>query len=104
MIVTLASSVIGQLTVTFYQPAGFEPFALVAILACLALVPTALSSSRAPDPLHEVRFDFKRLIRVSLIAVIAMSRVEDDPRQLFLNAPPTTAHGRCARWSSVQPG
>jgi len=71
MIVTLASSVIGQLTVTFYQPAGFEPFALVAILACLALVPTALSSSRAPDPLHEVRFDFKRLIRVSPIAVVA---------------------------------
>lgn len=71
MIVTLASSVLGQLTVTLYQPAGFEPFAIVAILACLALIPTALSSGRAPEPLHEVRLNFRRLIRLSPIAVVA---------------------------------
>jgi MFS family permease len=71
MIVTLASSVLGQLTVTLYQPAGFEPFAIVAILACLALIPTALSSGRAPEPLHEVRLNFRRLIRLSPVAVVA---------------------------------
>ncbi|EHQ52465.1 Membrane protein, major facilitator transporter family protein [Ectothiorhodospira sp. PHS-1] len=71
MVVNLASSVLGQLAVMFYQPGGFEPFVIVAILACLALIPTALSSSRAPEPLHEVKLDFKRLIRVSPIAVVA---------------------------------
>jgi MFS family permease len=70
MIVNLASSVIGQLTVTFYSPRGFEPFVLVAILASLSLIPTALSSSRAPDPLHEVKLDLRRLVRVSPIAVV----------------------------------
>ena len=71
MIVNLASSVLGQLAVTVFSPSGFEPFVLVAILACLALVPTALSSSRAPDPLHEVKLDIRRLIRLSPIAVVA---------------------------------
>jgi MFS family permease len=71
MVVNLASSVMGQLVVTLYSPAGFAPFVLVAILACLALIPTALSSSRAPDPLHEVELDIRRLIRVSPIAVVA---------------------------------
>lgn len=71
MVVNLASSVMGQLVVTLYSPSGFEPFVLVAILAALALVPTALSSSRAPDPLHEVKLDIRRLIRVSPIAVVA---------------------------------
>ncbi len=71
MIVNLASMVIGQLTVTVYGPAGFEPFVLVAIVASLALVPTAISSTRAPDPLHEVKLDIRRLIRVSPIAVVA---------------------------------
>ena len=71
MVVNLASSVMGQLVVTLYSPAGFEPFVLVAILASLALVPTALSSSRAPDPLHETKLDIRRLIRVSPIAVVA---------------------------------
>jgi MFS family permease len=71
MIVNLASSVLGQLTVTLYSPAGFEPFVLVAILASLSLIPTATSSSRAPDPLHEVKLDIRRLIRVSPIAVVA---------------------------------
>jgi MFS family permease len=71
MIVNLVSQVIGHLTVTFYQPAGFEPFAVAAILACLALVPTALSSGRSPEPLHEVRLDLRRLLRVSPIAVVA---------------------------------
>jgi MFS family permease len=71
MMVNLASSVLGQLAVTVFSPSGFEPFAVVAILACLALVPTALSSSRAPDPLHEVRLDIRQLGRVSPIAVVA---------------------------------
>jgi MFS family permease len=71
MVVNLASSVLGQLAVTFFSPSGFEPFVVVAILACLALVPTALSSSRAPDPLHEVRLDIRRLVKVSPIAVVA---------------------------------
>ena len=63
MIVTLATSVLGQLAVTVYGPADFEPFALAAILACLALIPTALSSGRTPEPLHEVKLDFRRLVR-----------------------------------------
>ena len=71
MIVNLASSVIGQLTVMLFEPGGFEPFVIVAILGCLALIPTALSSGRAPEPLHEVKLDFRRLIRVSPIAVMA---------------------------------
>ncbi len=71
MLVNLASSVAGQLAVTLYSPAGFEPFVLVAILACVALVPTALSSGRAPEPLHQVRLDLRRLVRASPIAVFA---------------------------------
>lgn len=71
MIINLASSVLGQLVVTLYSPAGFEPFVLVAILACLALIPTALCAGRAPTPLHEVKLDLRRLMRVSPIAVAA---------------------------------
>ncbi|MEY6432971.1 MFS transporter [Thioalkalicoccus limnaeus] len=75
MVVNLASSVFGQLAVMTFQPGGFEPFVVVAILAALSLVPTALSSSRAPNPLHEVRLDFRRLIRVSPVAVVACAGV-----------------------------
>lgn len=71
MIVTLASSVLGQMTVTLYGPGDFKPFALAAILACLALIPTALSSGRTPEPLHEVKLDFRRLFHWSPIAVVA---------------------------------
>ncbi len=71
MIINLASSVLGQLVVMVYSPAGFEPFVLVAILACLALIPTALCAGRAPTPLHEVKLDIRRLMRVSPIAVAA---------------------------------
>lgn len=71
MMVNLASSVIGHLTIMIYQPGGFEPFIVIALLACLALIPTALSSARAPEPLHEVRLDVRKLLQASPIAVVA---------------------------------
>jgi hypothetical protein len=46
-------------------------FAIGAILYCLALLPTALSTAQHPQPLKTARLDIRRLYRNSPVAVIA---------------------------------
>jgi MFS family permease len=70
MLVNLAGAVLGQLGAGLIGTAGFEPFVAAAILGCLALLPTALSSGRAPEPLARARLDLQRLFRVSPIAAV----------------------------------
>ena len=46
--ISLCVLMAGQFLLTAYDPAGFEPFALIAILIAIALVPVSLT--RAPEP------------------------------------------------------
>ena len=46
--ISLCVLMAGQFLLTVYDPAGFEPFALIAILIAIALVPVSLT--RAPEP------------------------------------------------------
>lgn len=70
--VNLGASTAGQLMLTIGDPNGFLFFALGAIFYCLALVPTALSTSRTPAPLVSVRLDIRGLWRNSPVAVFAV--------------------------------
>ncbi|EKE44785.1 membrane protein, major facilitator transporter family [Oceaniovalibus guishaninsula JLT2003] len=70
--VNLAASTAGQLMLTLGDPAGFTFFALGAIFYCLALVPTAISSTSTPAPLVSVRLDLRGLWRNSPVAVFAV--------------------------------
>lgn len=70
--VNLAASTAGSLMLTIGDPAGFLFFALAAIFYCMALVPTALSSSSTPAPLVTVRLNLVALWRNSPVAVFAV--------------------------------
>jgi len=70
--VNLAATTAGQMVVATGNPAGFLFFALAAIVYCLALVPTALSTVQAPAPLTLVSLDVKTLWRNSPVSVVAV--------------------------------
>lgn len=70
MLIILAGSVIGQMATAVLPAAGYQPFVLVAMLACLALLPTALNAGRSPAPLTEFRLDLRGLFRTSPIAAV----------------------------------
>jgi MFS family permease len=70
MMINLAGSMIGQMAVAGTGVRGFEPFAWIAILACMALLPTALSNQPSPQPLARARLDLGMLFRVSPIAAV----------------------------------
>ncbi|OAN80642.1 MFS transporter [Sulfitobacter sp. EhC04] len=70
--VNLAASTAGSLMLTVGDPAGFLFFALAAIFYCMALVPTALSSSSTPAPLVTVKLNLAALWRNSPVAVFAV--------------------------------
>ncbi len=70
--VNLGATTAGQLLLTTGDPYGFVFFAVAAIFYCLALVPTAISSTTTPAPLVSVRLDLKALWRNSPVAVIAV--------------------------------
>jgi len=70
--VNLAASTAGSLMLTVGDPAGFLFFALAAIFYCMALVPTALSSSSSPAPLVTVKLNLAALWRNSPVAVFAV--------------------------------
>ena len=76
MMVTLLASTGGQLAVTLGPPeaaySGFVFFVLAAMAYCLALVPTALSTTTTPAPLVSVRLDLAGLWRNSPVAVVAV--------------------------------
>ncbi len=67
--VNLAATTAGQMVLTLGSTAGYAFFVLAAVVYCAALVPTAISSSAAPNPLVSVRLDLPRLWRNSPVAV-----------------------------------
>jgi hypothetical protein len=68
--VVFAGSTAGQLLMVITPPNPFFFFAIGAILYCLALLPTALSTAQHPQPLKTARLDIRRLYRNSPVAVI----------------------------------
>ena len=74
--VTLLASTGGQLAVALGPPeaaySGFVFFVVAAMAYCLALVPTALSTTATPAPLVSVRLDIAGLWRNSPVAVVAV--------------------------------
>ncbi|RVT82715.1 MFS transporter [Rhodobacteraceae bacterium CCMM004] len=73
--VNLFASTGGQMLLTLGDTAGFTFFVAAAIFYCLALVPTAISSSQSPAPLLSVSLDLKALWRNSPVAVFAVFMV-----------------------------
>ncbi len=73
--VNLGATTAGQLMLTTGDPNGFTFFAIAAIFYCLALVPTAISSTSTPAPLVHVSLDLKALWRNSPVAVIGVGFV-----------------------------
>ncbi|WP_375692007.1 MFS transporter [Pseudooceanicola sp. LIPI14-2-Ac024] len=70
--VNLAAVTAGQMSIAFGDTTGFTFFAIGAIFYCLALVPTALSTSASPLPLTSVKLDLPGLWRNSPVAVAAV--------------------------------
>lgn len=67
--VNLLGATAGQMSITLGETGGYTFFVVGAILYCLALVPTAISSSTSPKPLVSVKLDVGALWRNSPIAV-----------------------------------
>jgi MFS family permease len=67
--VNLAATTAGQMALTLGNTAGYAFFVLAGVVYCAALVPTAISSSAAPNPLVSVRLDLRALWRNSPVAV-----------------------------------
>ena len=72
MMVTLAASTFGQLSLTLGTPNDYAFFVVAAIFYCFALLPTALSSSSAPIPLVKARLDLMALWHNSPVSVVAV--------------------------------
>ena len=70
--VNLSAATLGQLVISLGDISDFTFFAIGAIFYCLALAPTALSTSAHPAPLTSVKLDPGALWRNSPIAVAAV--------------------------------
>ncbi|MCT4685102.1 MAG: MFS transporter [Roseicyclus sp.] len=70
--VNLVAVTAGQMAISLGDASGFLFFAVAGIVYCLALVPTALSTSASPAPLTSVRLDLRALWRNSPVAVVAV--------------------------------
>lgn len=70
--VNLTAVTAGQMSVALGDVSGFLFFVVGAIFYCLALVPTALSTSPTPAPLTSVSLDLPALWRNSPMAVVAV--------------------------------
>ncbi|WP_425050198.1 MFS transporter [Psychromarinibacter sp. S121] len=70
--VNLFSSTAGQMVLTLGDTRGFFFFVLGAIFYCMALVPTAISSSASPKPLVNVKIDLRGLWRNSPVALFGV--------------------------------
>jgi MFS family permease len=70
--VNLVAVTAGQMAVSLGDASGFVFFAIAAMVYCLALIPTALSTSASPAPLTSVRLDVPALWRNSPVAVVAV--------------------------------
>lgn len=69
-IITLTVLSIGQLMITFYDPADFPVFCIVGILISLAAVPVALTATQAPEPINTVRLRLGFLYRASPVGLV----------------------------------
>lgn len=73
--INLVASTGGQMTLTLGDSNGYLFFVLGAMFYCLALIPTAITSSQTPKPLVSVRLDIRALWRNSPIAVFGVVMV-----------------------------
>lgn len=69
--INMGASTIGQLAMSITGTAGYIPFVVGAISFICAVLPTALTSSPQPKPLHSTRLDVGLLYRTSPVAAIA---------------------------------
>lgn len=70
--VNLTASTIGQLSLNLGDTNSYQFFIVAAIFYCLALLPTAISSSSAPAPLLTAKLDLKALWTNSPVSVFAV--------------------------------
>jgi len=70
MIVFYGAFGAGQFLLSAFPPDGFELFAVAAILLGMSLVPIVLTQTVAPEVTAPTPLNFKRLLRVSPLAVI----------------------------------
>ena len=69
--VNFAASTAGQLLMVITPPSEFFFFAIGAILYCLAILPTALSTAQHPRPITTNRLDIRKLYRNSPVSAVA---------------------------------
>ncbi|HXH02913.1 MAG TPA: MFS transporter, partial [Candidatus Competibacteraceae bacterium] len=70
MMVTYLAAGSGPLLINLADPAGQELFLLAVMLFALALVPVAVTRTRAPVPVEAAHFGLRRLYAISPLAVI----------------------------------
>ena len=70
MTINLGASTVGQMLIAAGDPGGLFFFVLAAILFCMALVPTALSTATAPKPLVSTKIRLVPLYANSPVAVV----------------------------------
>lgn len=69
-VIDLGATTVGQLLLTLADPAGFALFAIISILISIALVPVALTTITAPQPITATRLNLPKLFTVSPLAAI----------------------------------
>ena len=72
MIILTLGYTTGQLGLGALDPMVFAPFVIAAIGYCLAILPTALSTSAVPRPLTETRIDIKAIRETSPVAAFSI--------------------------------
>ncbi|MFK7792547.1 MAG: MFS transporter [Devosiaceae bacterium] len=70
--VNLSATTAGQLLLTVGDTSGYVFFVVAAMVYCMALIPTAVSSSRAPKPLVATKLNLKELWVNSPVAVVSV--------------------------------
>ncbi len=70
IIITNLGWILGQFAINTAPIETHVLFLVVAMLVCLSVVPVALTPTREPDPVPEVRFDLVALVRISPAGVL----------------------------------
>ncbi len=70
MAATWLAVVVGKLLFGYWDPAAFEPFAVAVILVCLAVVPVAFTTMSAPQPMPQIPFEMRRVLKFSPLGVV----------------------------------
>lgn len=73
--VNLAATTAGQMVLTLGDAIGYFFFVLAAMIYCLALLPTAISATKTPQPLTSVSLDLRGLWKNSPISFFAVFMV-----------------------------